>query len=54
MARVLVDDNQRVRAGDTLVVLDARSLQARLDEAEADLRAAVATALPQPVRQFEL
>jgi membrane fusion protein (multidrug efflux system) len=44
VARVLVDDNRRVSAGDTLVVLDARTLQARLDEAEADLRAAVAAA----------
>ena len=38
--RVLVDDNQRVKAGDTLVVLDDRDLKVRLDEAEADLRTA--------------
>jgi membrane fusion protein (multidrug efflux system) len=44
VARVLVEDNQRVRTGDTLVVLDARTLHAGLDEAEADLRAAVAAA----------
>src|SRR5437016_14583653 len=28
--RVLVEDNQRVKAGDTLVVLDARDLRLRL------------------------
>src|SRR5437899_3758324 len=39
--RVLVDDNQRVRAGDTLVVLDARPFRARLDQAEAEYRAAL-------------
>jgi len=40
--RVLVDDNQRVRPGDTLVVLDARTLRARLEQAQAEYRAAVA------------
>jgi membrane fusion protein, multidrug efflux system len=42
--RVLVEDNQRVRAGDTLVVLDARPFRARLDQAEAEYRAALAAA----------
>jgi membrane fusion protein (multidrug efflux system) len=36
--RVLVDDNQHVKAGDTLVVLDRRDFQVRLLQAEADLR----------------
>ncbi len=44
VARVLVDDNMRVRQGDTLVTLDARDFTVRLQQAEADLanaRAAV-------------
>src|SRR3954465_12104609 len=40
VSRVLVDDNQHVRAGDTLVVLDDRDLRVRLEQAEAELRAA--------------
>jgi membrane fusion protein, multidrug efflux system len=36
--RVLVDDNQHVKLGDTLVVLDQRDLRVRLQQAEADLR----------------
>ena len=36
--RVLVDDNQSVRQGDTLVVLDDRDLKVRLEQAEAELR----------------
>ncbi|HEY7634097.1 MAG TPA: HlyD family secretion protein [Gemmatimonadales bacterium] len=36
--RVLIDDNQHVKAGDTLVVLDRRDFQVRLLQAEADLR----------------
>jgi membrane fusion protein (multidrug efflux system) len=40
--RVLVEENQHVRAGDTLVVLDQRDLRARLDQAEAELRTAQA------------
>jgi membrane fusion protein, multidrug efflux system len=40
--RILVDDNQPVRAGDTLVVLDDRDLKVKLEEAEAELRAAEA------------
>ncbi len=43
VGRVLVEDNQRVKAGDTLVVLDDRDLKVRLDEAEADLRTAQAS-----------
>jgi membrane fusion protein (multidrug efflux system) len=35
---VLVDDNQSVRQGDTLVVLDDRDLKVRLEQAEAELR----------------
>jgi len=40
--RILVDDNQHVAAGDTLVVLDDRDLKVRLEQAEAELRAAEA------------
>jgi membrane fusion protein, multidrug efflux system len=42
VSRVLVDDNQHVKAGDTLVVLDDRDLKVRLEQAEADLHAAEA------------
>ncbi|HEX5386875.1 MAG TPA: HlyD family secretion protein [Gemmatimonadales bacterium] len=45
--RVLVDNNERVKAGDTLVVLDDRDLKVRVQEAEAELastRAAAGTA----------
>jgi membrane fusion protein, multidrug efflux system len=42
VSRVLVDDNQHVNAGDTLVVLDDRDLKVKLEQAEADLRAAEA------------
>ncbi|TMQ72005.1 MAG: HlyD family secretion protein [Candidatus Eisenbacteria bacterium] len=47
VAEVRFRENQRVRAGDTLVVLDDRDLAAKLAQAEADLaeaRAAVGTA----------
>jgi hypothetical protein len=44
VARVLVDDNQKVRAGDTLLVLDERDLRVRVTEAEAELRSAQAVA----------
>ncbi len=44
VARVLVDDNQGVTAGDTLVVLDDRDLQVRLQQAQADLANAQASA----------
>jgi membrane fusion protein (multidrug efflux system) len=40
--RVLVDDNQHVNTGDTLVQLDERDLRVRLDQAEAELRTAQA------------
>ncbi len=40
VSRVLVEDNQRVKAGDTLVVLDDRDLKVRLEQAEADLATA--------------
>ena len=43
VARVLVDDNQRVKAGDTLVVLDDRDFQVRVDQAEAELASVVAS-----------
>jgi len=43
VAQVRVEDNQNVRAGDTLVVLDGRDLRERLKQAEADLAAARAT-----------
>jgi membrane fusion protein (multidrug efflux system) len=42
VARVLVDDNMHVKAGDTLVVLDDRDTRVRLQRAEADLRTAEA------------
>jgi membrane fusion protein, multidrug efflux system len=41
--RVLVDDNQHVRIGDTLVVLDDRDLRVRLEQVQAELRDAQAT-----------
>jgi membrane fusion protein (multidrug efflux system) len=40
---IRVRDNQRVRAGDTLVILDDRDLRARLAQADADLAALIAT-----------
>jgi len=42
VSRILVDDNQHVAAGDTLVVLDDRDLKVRLDQTEAELHAAEA------------
>ncbi len=42
-AEVRVDDNQAVKAGDALVVLDDRDLRARLAQADAELAALVAT-----------
>lgn len=44
VARVFVDDNQPVEAGDTLVLLDGRDWQVRLLQAEADLAVARAMA----------
>ncbi len=44
VSRILVDDNQHVKAGDTLVVLDDRDLKVRLQQAEADLANAEAGA----------
>ncbi len=44
VSRVLVEDNQQVKRGDTLVVLDARDLQLRLEQARADLASARAQA----------
>ena len=41
VARVLVEENQHVNAGDTLVVLDDRDLKVRLEQAEADLATTV-------------
>ncbi|HEV8123143.1 MAG TPA: HlyD family secretion protein [Gemmatimonadales bacterium] len=38
--RVYISDNQQVREGDTLVVLDRRDLEAKLSQAEADAAAA--------------
>jgi len=40
-ARVYVDDNTHVKAGDLLVELDPRDFQERLEQARANLRAAV-------------
>ena len=42
VADVLVEENQHVKVGDTLVVLDDRDLKVRLDQAEADYAAALA------------
>jgi membrane fusion protein (multidrug efflux system) len=44
VTRVFVEDNQVVREGDTLVTLDPRDYQVRLQEAQADLQAAEASA----------
>src|SRR5258706_12806413 len=50
VGRVFVDDNQAVKAGDTLVVLDDRDLRIRLQQTEADLRSAeAAIGNPRPV-----
>jgi membrane fusion protein (multidrug efflux system) len=38
--QLLVNDNQEVKEGDTLVVIDPRDYQAKLDQANADLAAA--------------
>lgn len=43
VAEVAVDDNQEVKAGETLVVLDDRDLRARLAQAEAELAALLTT-----------
>jgi membrane fusion protein (multidrug efflux system) len=40
---VLVEENQHVKAGDTLVVLDDRDVRVRLQQAEAELRDAQTT-----------
>ncbi len=53
VARVLVDDNAHVKAGDTLVVLDDRDLRVRLEQAEADLATARAAAGSRGVGQAE-
>jgi membrane fusion protein (multidrug efflux system) len=44
VSRVLVDDNQQVKAGDTLVVLDAKDFVLRLEQARAELASAAAAA----------
>jgi membrane fusion protein, multidrug efflux system len=43
VAKVLVDDNRKVAAGDLLVEIDARDYQAKLDAARASLQATEAT-----------
>jgi membrane fusion protein (multidrug efflux system) len=43
VAEVRVDENRRVRAGDTLVVLDDRDFRVRLAQTDADLAALLAT-----------
>src|SRR6267143_532834 len=43
VAEVRIVDNQRVKAGDTLVVLDDRDFRARLEQTEADYAALLAT-----------
>jgi membrane fusion protein (multidrug efflux system) len=42
VTRILVDDNQHVQVGDTLVTLDDRDLKVKLQQAEADLHQAEA------------
>jgi membrane fusion protein (multidrug efflux system) len=42
VTRLLVVDNEKVKAGDLLLELDARDFQARLNQARADLAAAIA------------
>lgn len=42
--RVPVDDNEQVKAGDTLLILDARDLDADVAKARADLETAIAMA----------
>src|SRR5207245_2850103 len=42
VTEIRVDENQRVRVGDTLVVLDDRDYKVRLAQAEADLAVALA------------
>src|SRR5256885_10804375 len=42
VTEVRIDENQRVKAGDTLVVLDDRDYKVRLAQAEADLAVALA------------
>src|SRR5262249_4194069 len=44
VGQMLVDNDQKVHAGDTLVLLDDRDLRARLRQAEADLANAEAAA----------
>ncbi|MGH7733194.1 MAG: biotin/lipoyl-binding protein, partial [Gemmatimonadales bacterium] len=44
VAEVRVEDNQPVKAGDTLVVLDDRDLKVKVAQADADLAAARAQA----------
>ena len=44
VSRVLVDDNQPVKAGDTLVVLDAKDFALRLEQARAELATAAVAA----------
>ncbi len=43
VVEVRIDENQSVKAGDTLVVLDDRDLRARLAQTDADLAALLAT-----------
>src|SRR4029077_19224040 len=42
MTEVRIDETQRVKGGDTLVVLDDRDYQVRLTQADADLAVALA------------
>src|SRR5579871_2181069 len=44
VAQVLVRDNERVRAGQLLVILDDATFRAAVDQAQANLRVAEATA----------
>ncbi len=55
VARVHIDDNQRVKAGDLLVELDPRDFEAKLAQARANLAAAEAEAIRAhaDVRRYE-
>ncbi len=53
VARVMVEDNARVREGDTLVILDDRDVRLRLQQAQAELATARAAAGTRGLGQAE-
>lgn len=54
IVKVLVDDNQHVKAGDLLALIDDRDFQARVDQARAALAQAVAGEQQVAVRSADL